>query len=84
MLPSMVEELRIHRVEVSFLGTPPTGQVERASGVSDVAVEGSNLRCLVCGSFQPFLEALRGHEVVSLTSMPTGLSADVGRPPVGG
>ena len=58
MLPSMVEELRIHRVEVSFVGTPPIGQVERASGVSDVAVEGSNLRCLVCGSFQPFLEAL--------------------------
>jgi hypothetical protein len=26
------------------------------------------LRCLVCGSFQPFLEALRGHEVVGLNS----------------
>jgi hypothetical protein len=22
----------------------------------------------VCGSFQPFLEAIRGHEVISLTS----------------
>ncbi|HSW41898.1 MAG TPA: hypothetical protein VLM76_05265 [Patescibacteria group bacterium] len=68
----MVEELRIHRVEVSFVGTPPTRQVERASGVSDVAVAGSILCCLVYGSFQPFLEALRGHEVVSLTSIPTG------------
>jgi hypothetical protein len=84
MLTSMVEKLRIHRVEISFVGTPPTREVERASGVSDVAVEGSILRCLVCGSFQPFLEALRGHEVVSLTSMPTGPSAVVGRPPVGG
>jgi len=73
MLTSMIEELRIHRVEVGFVGTPPTRQVERASGVSDVAVEGSILRCIVCGSFQPFLEALRGHEVVSLTSMSTDL-----------
>jgi hypothetical protein len=71
MLTSMVEELRIHRVEVGFVGAPPTLQLERASGVSDVVVEGSVVRCLVCGSFQPFLEALRGHEVVSLTSIPT-------------
>jgi hypothetical protein len=71
MLAGMVEQLRIHRVEVGFVGTPPTRQVERASGVSDVAVEGSILRCTVCGSFQPFLEALRGHEVVDLTSVPT-------------
>ena len=71
MLLGMVEELRIHRVEVGFVGTPPTLQVERASGVSDVEVEGSILRCIVCGSFQPFLEALRGHEVVDLTSTPT-------------
>ena len=83
MLTGMVEEIRIHRVEISFVGTPPTRQVERASGVSDVAVEGRILRCLVCGSFQPFLEALRGHEVVSLTSIPTGPSAVVDRPSVG-
>jgi hypothetical protein len=70
MLPGMVEEQRIHRVEVSFVGVPPARQVERASGVSEVAVHGSTLCCLVCGSFQPFLEALRGHEVVDLTSVP--------------
>jgi hypothetical protein len=70
MLRSMVDELRIHRVEVGFVGTPPARPVERASGVGDVAVEGPILRCTVCGSFQPFLEALRGHEVVSLTSIP--------------
>jgi hypothetical protein len=46
-------------------------QVERASGVSEVAVEGTILRCLVCGGFQPFIEALGGHEVVDLTSVPT-------------
>jgi len=70
MLLDMFQEPRIHRVEVSFVGTPPARQVERASGVSEVAVEGSTLRCLVCGSFQPFIEALSGHEVVNLTSVP--------------
>jgi hypothetical protein len=58
----------LHRVEVSFVGAAPARQVERASGVSDVEVDGSILRCLVCGSFQPFLEALRGHEVVGFSS----------------
>ena len=31
-------------------------------------VDGATLRCLVLGSFQPFLEALRGHEVISLST----------------
>jgi hypothetical protein len=58
------------RVEVTFVGVPPARQVERASGVSGVEVDGHDLRCLVCGSFQPFLEALRGHEVVNLRTSP--------------
>lgn len=45
-------------------------QMERASGVSEVVVDGRVVRCLVSGSFQPFLEALRGHEVINLTSTP--------------
>lgn len=59
-------------VEVSFVGTPPVRRIERASGVSDVAADadGRTVRCLVAGSFQPFLDALRGHEVVSLQSIP--------------
>jgi hypothetical protein len=65
--------LPIQRVEVSFVGAPPAQRVERASGVSDVEIDGPILRCLVCGSFQPFLEALHGHEVISLTSTPTTL-----------
>jgi hypothetical protein len=64
----MTQELLIQRVEVSFVGAPPAQQIGRASGVSEVEIDGPILRCLVCGSFQPFLEALRGHEVVSLTS----------------
>jgi hypothetical protein len=67
----MTEELVVQRVEVGFVGTPPVRAIERASGVSEVEVAGATLRCLVRGSFQPFLEALRGHEVTSLTSTPT-------------
>jgi hypothetical protein len=64
----MNEEIRIQRVEISFIGAPPAQRIERASGVSEVEVVGHTLRCSVCGSFQPFLEALRGHEVISLES----------------
>jgi hypothetical protein len=66
----MTQEHPIHRVEVSFIGAPPAQRVERATGVSDVEINGSVLRCLIRGSFQPFLEALRGYEVVSLQSIP--------------
>jgi hypothetical protein len=64
----MTREPSVQRVEVSFVGAPPAQQVERASGVSEVETAGPVLRCLVSGSFQPFLEALRGHEVITLTS----------------
>ena len=67
-LGGMTVDLPIQRVEITFVGTPPIQQVKRASGVSEVEVDGSILRCLVAGSFQPFLEALRGHEVISLRS----------------
>jgi hypothetical protein len=67
----MTEELAIQRVEVSFVGAPPVKRIERASGVSDVQIDGPILRCVVRGSFQPFLEALRGHEVITLKSTST-------------
>ena len=70
-LTIMTEELPNQRVEVHFVGSPPARQIARASGVSEVEVEGSRLRCVICGSFQPFLEALRGYEVVGLTSIST-------------
>ena len=66
----MVEDAATQRVEVTFIGTPPTRQIERASGVSDVEIDGQMVRCLVHGSFQPFLEAVRGYEVIRLTAVP--------------
>ena len=68
----MADELAVQRVEVLFVGPPPARKVERASGVAEVRVDGRVLRCTVRGSFQPFLEALQGHEVISLTSAKTG------------
>jgi hypothetical protein len=62
----MVIEPPTQRVRVTFAGVPPAHEVERASGVSHVSCDGQVLLCVVCGSFQPFLEALRGHEVLSL------------------
>ena len=67
---AMTEELTIRRVEVSFVGRPPTQVLERTRGVTNIETEGPILRCLVWGSFQPFLEALRGHEVLVLESVP--------------
>ncbi len=71
----MTREPATQRVEVSFVGAPPARQVERASGVSEMEVDGQILRCLVSGSFQPFLEALRGHEVVDLRTLPAAVRA---------
>ncbi|HVH62085.1 MAG TPA: hypothetical protein VNA65_00645 [Candidatus Dormibacteraeota bacterium] len=68
----MEDDLPLQRVEVTFVGRPPAHEVARALGVSDVRVEGSVLRCTVFGSFQSFLEALRGHEVISLKSIQSG------------
>jgi hypothetical protein len=68
----MTDAFAVQRVEVLFVGPPPARQVERASGVAEVEVDGRVLRCTVHGSFQPFLEALRGHEVISLRSLMSG------------
>ena len=71
----MDEDAATQRVEVSFDGTPPAVQIELASGVSDVQVDGQIVRCLVCGSFQPFLEAMHGFEVVRLTAIPVPIQS---------
>jgi len=66
----MTKDLVAQRVEVTFVGPAPVRQIARAIGVTEVKVDGRRISCLVWGSFQPFLEALRGYEVTSLTSTP--------------
>jgi len=69
-LTCVAEDITNHRVVVTFVGPPPGRQVALASGVGEVEVDGHELRCLICGSFQPLLEALQGYEVISITSIP--------------
>jgi len=64
----MSEQFPSYRVEILFSGPVPARQLARASGVSEVEARGAVLRCRVLGSFQPFLEALRGYEVLRLES----------------
>jgi hypothetical protein len=64
----MANDTTTQRVEVTFVGPPPMRQIARASGVTDVEVEGRTVRCIVYGSFQPFLDAVRGYEIISLMS----------------
>jgi hypothetical protein len=66
----MTTELPTQRVEVTFVGQPPARQIAQAIGVTEVKVVGHRVCCLVWGSFQPFLEALHGYEVTSLSSTP--------------
>ena len=67
----MDEQSLIYSVEVSVTGSVPAGLITNAAGVSDVEVRGSVLQCRVRGSFQPFLEALSGCEVIRLESVAT-------------
>ncbi len=66
----MDAEPSTQRVAVTFVGGPPCAGSNRRPGVSEVEIEGPVVRCLVAGRFQPFLEALRGSEVLSLQSTP--------------
>ena len=66
----MAKDAGGQQVEITFFGTPPATQIERASGVTDVQVDGEVVRCRVWGSFQPILEAVRGSEVINLTAIP--------------
>lgn len=75
-LASMNQPPPIYRVEVTIVGAPPARQVGAAVGVTEVDIAGPVLRCLICGSFQPLLEALRGYEVLNITSFPTSTGGD--------
>ena len=73
----MTKELAIQRVEVTFVGPPPARQIAQAIGVTEVKVDGHRVCCVVCGSFQPFLEAMHGYEVTSLSSTPALSKGDL-------
>jgi ABC-2 type transport system ATP-binding protein len=63
-----LHEIRMHRVEIEFAGEVPADAISRADGVDEVTVEGSRVRCVVRGSFEPLMAAIGGARVVNLTS----------------
>jgi hypothetical protein len=73
----MTKELATKRVEVTFVGPLPARQIAQAIGVTEVEVDGHRVSSLVCGSFQPFLEAMHGYEVISLSSTPALSKGDM-------
>lgn len=68
-----LHELRLHQVEVEFSGLVPAAAIRAAEGVEQVTVEGSRVRCVVRGSFEPLMRALAPREVVNLTSQEPSL-----------
>ena len=64
-----VDELRgraRQRVEVWFLGEPPTDQLAKLTGLDDQSVEGRHLTAVLSGPIQPLLEVLARHPVLSM------------------
>jgi ABC-2 type transport system ATP-binding protein len=64
-----VDELRgraRQRVDVWFLGEPPTWKLAALPGLEDQLVEGRHLTAVLSGSIQPLLEVLARHPVLSM------------------
>ena len=75
MTMDKVHELRYHEVVIEFGDVVPDAAVRAATGVEDVAVQGTRLTCTVHGGFDPLLDALRGHTVLDLVSREPSLES---------
>ena len=62
--------IRFHHVELEFApGTDvPVKAIRSAAGVEDVVASDHAVKCIVKGSFEPLLDALRGTTVTNLVS----------------
>jgi ABC-2 type transport system ATP-binding protein len=63
-----IRRLRIHHVEVELAGTADVERLKRVPGIEQLKVDGNRIHCNVRGSFEPFLEALQGQQVLNLVS----------------
>jgi ABC-2 type transport system ATP-binding protein len=68
-----LRRMRAYQVELRFAGPPPVDAVRAAAGVSQVSVTGMRLLCTVRGGFGQLLEAIAGHEVVTMASQEPSL-----------
>src|SRR5258708_6593151 len=62
--------IRFHHVELEFApgSDVPVKAIRSAAGVEDVVAADDSVRCIVKGSFEPLLDALRGSTVTNLVS----------------
>lgn len=60
--------IKAHHVAIEFAGVPPVDRLKAVPGFDQVTVEGSRVRGIYRGSFEPLLAALSGSAVTSLTS----------------
>jgi ABC-2 type transport system ATP-binding protein len=70
MLESLsgLREKARHTVEVRFGSPPPAGAFSAISGITDVRLDGSVLRCTMRGVVDPLIKALGHYHVVDLNS----------------
>ena len=60
--------IKAHHVAIDFAGAPPIDRLRALPGFEQVTLEGSRVRGLYRGSFDPLLAAISGSPVTSLTS----------------
>ena len=65
---SALKERALHQLEVHFAAPVPKGVVSNLTGVRDVAVEDSVLRCTVMGKPDALIKAVARYEVLKLVS----------------
>ena len=67
--------IRFHHVELEFAAGAevPLTAIRAAAGVEEVVVSDHTVKCIVKGSFEPLLDAIRGTTVTNLVSHEPGL-----------
>jgi ABC-2 type transport system ATP-binding protein len=68
-----LRELRIHRVDATYVRDLDMARLREVPGISDVSVTDHHLRCKVRGGFEPLLEALVPAGVVEMDSQELSL-----------
>jgi len=60
--------IKAHHIAIEFAGTPPIDRLRALPGFEQVTLEGTHVRGLYRGSFDPLLAAISSTPVTSLTS----------------
>jgi ABC-2 type transport system ATP-binding protein len=63
-----LHDIRFHEVEIQFAGAVPVDAIRAAAGVDRVEMQDSRVRCIVRGTFEPLMSAIRESRVVNFSS----------------